>query len=35
MQLLNVGKFNQIWQVLEEKALMQKRNYNWQGLDVA
>jgi len=34
MRVLKVGQFNQICQMLEEKALMQKTNYNWQGLDV-
>ena len=35
MQLFKIGQFNQIWQMLEEKALTQKTNYNWQALDVA
>ena len=35
MRVSKVGQFNQICQMLEEKALMQKTNYNWQGLDVA
>ena len=35
MQLLKMGQFNKIWQMPEEKALMQKTNYNWQVLDVA
>ena len=35
MQVLKIEQFNQIWQMLEEKALMQKTNYNWQGLNVA
>jgi len=35
MQVLKIGQFNQIWQMLEENALMQKTNQNWQGLDVA
>ena len=34
MQVLKIGQFNQIWQMREEKALMQKPNYNWQDLDV-
>ena len=29
------GQFNQIWQMVERKALMQKTNYYWQGSDVA
>jgi len=35
MQVLKIWQFNQKWQTPEEKALMQKTNYNWQGLDVA
>jgi len=34
MQVLNIGQFNEIWQMLEERASRKKTNYNWQGLDV-
>ena len=33
-QVLKIGH-NQIGRMLEEKALIEKTNYNWQGLDVA
>ena len=35
IRVLRIGQFNQIWQMLEERALMLKINYNWQGLDLA
>ena len=35
MKVLKIGQFNQTWQMLEEKAFMQKRKYNYKGLDVA
>jgi len=35
IQVLKIGQFNQKWQMREEKVLMKKANYNWQGLDVA
>ena len=35
IQVLNIGQFNQIWQMREEKVIMQKPNYNWQGMVVA
>jgi len=35
MQVLKMGQFNQMWQMLEEKTSRQKTNYNWKGLDVA
>ena len=31
IRVLKIAQFTQIWQMLEEKALMQKTNYNWQG----
>jgi len=35
MQVLKIRQFNQIWQMREEKVIMQKPNYNWQGMVVA
>jgi len=35
MRVSKMGQFNQIWQMLEEKELMQRTNYNCQDLDVA
>jgi len=34
-QVLRMGQFNQIWQMLEERALMRKTKYNWKSLNVA
>jgi len=33
MQVLKIGQFNMA--IARKKALTQKTNYNWQGLDVA
>jgi len=35
MDVSKIGQFNQRLQMLEQKALIQKTNYNWRGLDVA
>ena len=35
MRVSKIGQFTQILEMLEEKALMQRTNYNWQDLDVA